>query len=39
MDVFAELEVDISEDGMDRAHSVGKKTTDDDGTEGQAMIV
>ena len=39
MDVFAELEVDISEDGIDRAHRAGKKTTDDDGTEGQAMIV
>ena len=39
MDVFAELEVDISEDGIDRAHRVGKKTTDGDGIEGQAMIV
>ncbi len=39
MDVFAELEVDISEDGIDRAHRVGKKTTDDDGIVGQAMII
>ena len=39
IDVFAELEVNISEDDIDRAHRVGKKTTDDDGIEGQAMIV
>lgn len=39
MDVFAELEVDVSEDGIDRAHRAGKKTTDNDGAEGQAMII
>ena len=38
MDVFEELELDIPEDGIDRAHRVGKKTRVDDGSM-QSMIV
>ena len=39
MDVFEELELDIPEDGIDRAHRVGKKTRVDDGSMQQSMIV
>ena len=39
MDVFEELELNIPEDGIDRAHRVGKKTRVDDGSMQQSMIV
>ena len=37
--VFEELELDIPEDGIDRAHRIGKKTRVDDGSMQQSMIV
>ena len=39
MDVFMELELNISEDDIDRAHRVGKRVRDEDGMEAQTMIV
>ena len=39
MDVFEELELDIPEGEIDRAHRVGKKTRVDDGSMRQSMIV
>ena len=39
VDVFEELELDIPEDGIDRAHRVGKKSRVDDGSRWQSMIV
>ena len=39
LDVFTELEVNISEDDIDRAHRMGKKARDEDGVEAQAMNV
>ena len=39
MDVFEELKLDIPEDGIDRAHGVGKKTRVDDGPMQQPLVV
>ena len=39
MAIFNEIDVDVSADGIDRAHRVGRKGIKNDGSSSQTMIV